>query len=182
MTETVGVYPGTFDPPTIAHVAIAEAAVLQGGVDRLDLAVSESPLGKSDADVAALDARVLLLDAIAESRPWLNIVVNQGGLISDIAAGYDAVVIGADKWGQVVDPAWYGGSVAARDEALRRLPRVLLAPRDGVVPEGLPADALVLDLPSEHGSISSTGARDGRTDWIASEVARLWNPPARGGC
>jgi hypothetical protein len=179
VTETVGVYPGTFDPPTVAHVAIAEAALLQGGLDRLDLVVSESPLGKIDADVAALDARVRLLDAIAEARPWLRIIVNKGGLISDIAAGYDAVVLGADKWQQVVDPAWYGGSVEARDEAVRLLPRVLIAPRDGFVTERLPPGALVLDLPSVHGSVSSTGAREGRIEWVALDVAGMWKP--RGG-
>ena len=179
MRETVGVYPGTFDPPTVAHVAIAEAAVQQAGLDRLDLAVSESPLGKNDAGVAPLATRVRLLEAITETRPSLNVVVNPGGLISDIVAGYDAVVLGADKWEQVVDPAWYDGSVAARDEAVRRLPRVLLAPRHGFVPQGLPPDALVLDLPSEHLSVSSTGAREGRMEWLASEIHRLWRPPAR---
>lgn len=179
MTGAVGVYPGTFDPPTVAHVAIAEAALQQGGLDRLDLAVSESPLGKSDAVVAPLTTRVRLLEAIAEARPSLNVVVNRGGLISDIVAGYDAVVLGADKWQQVVDPDWYQGSAADRDDAVRRLPRVLLAPREGFVPDGLPPDALVLDLPSEHGSVSSTGAREGRMEWLASEIHRLWRPGGR---
>ena len=52
-------------------------------------------------------------------------------LITDIAAGYDVVVMGADKWAQVRDPAWYDGSTAARDAALARLARVLVAPRPG---------------------------------------------------
>lgn len=179
MSHKVGVYPGTFDPPTVAHVAIAEAAFRQGDLDRLDLVVSESPLGKKESAVAPMETRVEFLNAIGETRPWLTVIVDRGGLISDIATGYDAVVLGADKWQQVVDPAWYGGSVRVRDEAVERLPRVLLAPRDGFVPDGLPGDALVLDLPSEHGSISSTGARDGRTDWVAHEISRLWTPPAR---
>ena len=27
--------------------------------------------------------------------------------LADIAAGYDALVLGADKWAQVLDPAFY---------------------------------------------------------------------------
>jgi hypothetical protein len=141
------------------------------------LVVSGSPLGKKDAGVAPLDDRVRLLGAVAESRAWLSVAVNDGGLIVDIAAGFDAVVIGTDKWLQVTDPAWYGGSVAARDAAVARLPRVLLAPRHGVVPQDLPAGALVLDLPDEHGAISSTGVREGNLEWLAEDALDLWTPP-----
>ena len=41
-----GVYPGSFDPLTIAHLAIAEAAVHEAPLDHLDLALSRSALGK----------------------------------------------------------------------------------------------------------------------------------------
>lgn len=176
MTETVGVYPGTFDPPTVAHVAIAEAAWRQGGLDRLVLAVSKSPLGKKDSGVSQLDQRVPLLDAVAATRTWLSVAVNDGGLISDIAAGYDAVVLGSDKWVQVTDPGWYGGSDSARDAAVALLPRVLLAPRNGVVPADLPAGALVLQLPLEHGIVSSSGVRDGNIEWLAEDALELWTP------
>ena len=47
-THRRGVYPGSFDPPTIAHVAIAEAALLQAGLDRLDFAISRIALGKEE--------------------------------------------------------------------------------------------------------------------------------------
>ncbi len=42
----IGVYPGSFDPPTVAHLAIAEAARDQAGLDRVVLAVSRAALGK----------------------------------------------------------------------------------------------------------------------------------------
>ena len=74
---------------------------------------------------------VAVLEAVASSRPWLGVAVTEARLIADIAARYDVVVLGADKWAQVLDPAWYGGSTEARDEALARLPRVLVAPRAG---------------------------------------------------
>ncbi len=82
-------------------------------------------------------------------------IVTDEQLIADIAAGYDVVVMGADKWAQVRDPAWYGDDPAARDAALARLPRVLVAPRPGFTIVG----AEVLELPDHLGAVSSTAAR-----------------------
>ena len=36
-----GVYPGSFNPPTVGHVAIVEAAIRLHDLDRIDLVVSE---------------------------------------------------------------------------------------------------------------------------------------------
>ena len=160
-----GVYPGSFDPPTIAHVAIAEAAVRAGALDHLDLAISRVTLGKDAADQAPVDIRRAFVARLAASRPWLHVVVTEAQLITDIAAGYDVVVMGADKWAQVCDPAWYGGSTGDRDAAVARLARVLVAPRPGFVVAG----AEVLDVPLHLAAVSSSSARAGRTDLIAPE-------------
>ncbi len=162
---TRGVYPGSFDPPTIAHVAIAEAAVRAGALDRLDLAVSRVALGKNAAAQRPLAARLGLIERLMVSRPWLGVIVTDAQLISDIAAGYDIVVMGADKWAQVRDPAWYGGSVSERDAALARLARVLVAPRPGFEV----VDADVLDLPAHLGAVSSSAVRAGSHELIAPE-------------
>src|SRR5262245_66145334 len=100
-------YPEPFTPPTIAHLAVADAARRQGGLDRLDLGLSVAALGKSPGDGPPVDRRRAVLESVAASRPWLGVVVTDARLIADIAAGYDAVVLGADKWAQVLDPAWY---------------------------------------------------------------------------
>jgi nicotinic acid mononucleotide adenylyltransferase len=92
----VGAYPGTYNPPTVAHLSIAEAAWRQGGLDRLDLLVSRDPLGK-DAVGPSLDDRMRILGVIASTRSWLDVRVTDDRLISDVAAGYDAVVVGVDK-------------------------------------------------------------------------------------
>jgi hypothetical protein len=168
---TVGAYPGTFNPPTVAHLSIAEAAWRQGALDRLDLVVSTVPLGK-DPIGPPLEVRMSVLEAIAASRPWLGVRVTEGKLIAEVAEGYDAVVVGADKWLQVIDPAWYGGSTAARDAAVARLPRILLVARPPhALTADLPPGALVLDIDPGHGSVSSTAARAGRRDWMAAEAA-----------
>jgi hypothetical protein len=169
----VGAYPGTFNPPTVAHLAIAEAAWRQGHLDRVELVVSLEPLGKSDDPLAGpvLSDRLAVLDTIVASRPWLSVRSTELQLIADVAAGYDAVVLGADKWLQVLDVAWYDGSVAARDAAVAALPRLLLAPRASHdVAEPLPAGALVLDLDEVHAPVSSTAVRAGRRVWMAPEA------------
>jgi predicted RNA-binding protein with PIN domain len=166
--ERRGVYPGSFDPPTIAHAAIAEAAVRAAQLDALDLAISERALGKDAATQRPLAERLAAIERLTATRPWLHVVVTDAQLIADIAAGYDAVVMGADKWEQVRDPAWYDNDPAARDAALARLPRVLVAPRAGLTIVG----AEVLELPPELGEVSSTAARAGSHHLIAPEVRR----------
>lgn len=167
-SERRGVYPGSFDPPTIAHAAIAEAAVLAADLTQLDLAISRVALGKDAETQRPLAARLAALERLTASRPWLQVVVTDAQLITDIAAGYDAVVMGADKWEQVCDPAWYGDDRAARDAALARLPRVLVAPRAGFGVAGAEA----LELPEDLGAVSSTAARGGEHHLIAPEARR----------
>jgi hypothetical protein len=157
-----GAYPGTFDPPTIAHLAIAEAARAQCGLDRLDFVLNRRPLGKDSP--RALDRRLAMLEAVATTRPWLGVAVTDDLHLADIAHGYDVLVLGADKWAQVLDAAFYD-SIPARDDAVARLPRLACAPRDGLtVPDG----CVVLDVDLSH--VSSTAARAGRVDFVLPEV------------
>ena len=105
-----------------------------------------------------------MLEAVAATRPWLAVVVTDRVHLADIAAGYDALVLGADKWAQVLDPAFYASS-RARDEAVARLPLLAVAPRDGLP---VPDDCVVLDVDLSH--ISSTAARGGRDDLVVPEA------------
>ncbi len=179
----VGAYPGTFNPPTVAHLAIAEAAWRQGGLDRIELVLSRSPLGKDPA-VPSFEHRLQVLDAVAASRPWLAVTVTDKRLIADVAAGYDAVIMGTDKWIQVCDPAWYGGSPLARDAAVARLPKVLLVERPGYesIRPG-PDRALLLIVDRDHAEVSSSQVRAGRRRWMAPEAAAFdaatgaWSDP-----
>jgi hypothetical protein len=174
----VGAYPGTFNPPTVAHLAIAEAARRQGRLDRVDLIVSRLPLGKNPVQ-PSLERRMTVLEAIAANRPWLGVRLTDQQLIADVSAGYDAVVLGADKWEQINDAGWYTGSGAARDATLARLPRLLLVPRPPHdLPAILPPDALILEVDADHRSVSSTEARAGRPEWMAPEAsaAGWWDP------
>jgi len=187
----IGVYPGSFNPPTIAHLAIAEAAVHQLGLDRIDLVISIDPLGKDGAGQVRLRDRLTVLHAVAAERPWLEVRSTEHRLITDIADGYDVIVVGADKWAQMLDPRWYGNSVDSRDRAVASLGTVALAPRP-VDPS--PADhpigrvgpvVVELDLHPSHRSVSATSVRAGRREWMANAAAAFdeetgaWSDPDR---
>jgi hypothetical protein len=180
---TVGAYPGSFNPPTVAHLAVVDAAIAQLGLDRLDLVVSRVALGKPAPPGPRFDDRVAVLETIARRVPGLAVRVTDVQLLADVAAGYDVLVLGADKWAQVVDPAWYGDSAAARDEALARLPEVVVVPR---WPWPVPG-ARVLGIDAAHGEVSATAARASRRDWMAPEAAAFdartgaWTDPDRYG-
>jgi hypothetical protein len=164
----LGAYPGTFDPPTVAHLAIADAAWNQCELDRVDLVLNRRPLGKQD--VRPLAIRVAMLEAVAATRPWLSVVVTDDLHLADIADGYDVLVLGADKWAQVLDPMFYD-STADRDDAVARLPQLAIAPRHGLL---LPDDSVVLDVDLSH--VSSTAARAGREDLILPEAIPFLRP------
>lgn len=159
----VGVYPGSFDPLTIAHLAVARAAVEHLHLDRVVLALSRSALGKEHLGADTLAHRVAAIEHAAVSRPWLGVAVVESRLVADIAQGYDAVVMGADKWAQVMDPAWYGGDEAERDRAVARLPRLAVAPRGTTA---VPAE-LLLAVTDEVAGVSASAVRAGRRDWAA---------------
>jgi hypothetical protein len=166
-------FPGSYNPPTVAHLAMAEATMRQCGVERVDLVLSRSALGKESVVRPTVDERAAVLDAVAANgRPWLGVVVTDDQLLVDIAAGYDVLVLGADKWEQVMDPVFYGGSIAQRDAAVARLPRLAVARRrTHDVPMG--PHVVVLDV--DHHEVSSTAARAG-----ARDLMRAWRSPACG--
>lgn len=163
-----GVYPGSFDPLTVAHLAIADAARAQCGLDRLDLVVSHVALGKEDRHQTPPVDRLAHIARATPDRPWLSARDTTAQLLADIADGYDLLVVGADKWHQLHDPRFYGGSEAAMRAALARLPRVAVAPRAGVP---LPVDdhVTILDVDPAHHEVSSTGVRAGRLEWRAGD-------------
>jgi len=133
---------------------------------RIDLVVSRVALGKEHVDLPLFDDRVAVLNDVARSHRWLGVRVTDARLLVDIAHGYDVLIMGADKWAQVLDPSWYG-SEAARDAAVAELPRVLVAPRPGSETSG----AEVLPLDDDHRQVSSSAARDGQRALMLPEAA-----------
>lgn len=177
----IGVYPGSFNPPTRAHLEIALAARDVHRLHRVDLAVSSVALGKESVMVPRFDERLEVIRASVAGIDGIGVVVTEAQLIVDIAAEYHVVVMGADKWAQVNDPAWYDDDHEARDAAIARLPELALAPR---APHAVPAESR-LPVPDDLLEISSSAARNGRTEWM-TEAARsfdaatgAWTEPHR---
>jgi hypothetical protein len=158
-----GVFPGSFDPPTIAHLAIGEAAVRSHELDVVVFSLSNDPLGKVTDDQSPVNDRIAVLRLEASRRAWLDVQVTGQRLLADIAEGFDVLVLGADKWQQIQDPSFYGNSGAARDAALARLPTMAIAPRP---PHEAPTE-LLLEIDPNLSLVSSTGARGGRSLWRA---------------
>jgi len=98
---------------------------------------------------------------LAAARHWLDVAVSEHRLIADVCQGYDVVVMGADKWAQVLDPSFHESEDHWR-ASMARLPRVAVARRGDLPIEG---DVLVLDV--DLGAVSSTAVREGRHDWRA---------------
>jgi predicted RNA-binding protein with PIN domain len=151
---------------TIAHLAIAEAAREQAQLDGIDFVLSRDALGKPLAH-SPLAERVAAVERAARSRPWLGVVVSDAQLLVDVARGYDALVMGADKWEQIHELQWYADE-NARDAALAALPRVLVVPRPGYATHG----ADVLDIEEALTHVSSTRARAGEHHLVAPEARR----------
>jgi nicotinic acid mononucleotide adenylyltransferase len=159
----IGVYPGSFNPPTLAHIEIALAVIEHHRLDRLDLAVSTVALGKDVVERPRFEERIEVIRASVAEHSTIDVVVTSSRLIVHIAAGYDVVVMGADKWAQISEVEWYA-DLSARDAALAALPRLALVPRPP------------LDVPDEHLvpvradilKISSSAVRAGRVEWMTT--------------
>ena len=159
------VYPGSFDPPTIAHLAIATAALVQCGCQSLTFVLSRAALGKEGRDDSVEQRAAVLRDLVDGDR--FTVEVTSSRLIVEIARGYDVVVVGADKWAQVLDPSWYA-DVQARNAAVASLPHVALVPRPPHEPPSPGGRLTVVELADPTlAAVSSTAVRAGRSDWAA---------------
>jgi Cytidylyltransferase-like len=156
-------YPGTFNPPTIAHLAVATAALEQLGVDEVQFVLTERTLGKNDAAMPAAHLRAQEIRSLSNGR-FASAITSQS-LLTDIAQGFDWLIMGADKWHQINELQWYENRVDLRDAAIKALPNVAVVPRP---PFTVPPQVVRLEIPEHFVDVSSTAVRLGRTDWHAT--------------
>ena len=134
----LAVMSGSFNPPTRAHLGLAQAALATGQFDRLCFALAVRTVNKEQIVGATLAERCAMLAALVRDEPRLAAAVTNRGLYVEQAQAIQAAfaprdlafVVGFDKIVQIVDPRYY----ADRDAALRDLfarARFLVAPRDG---------------------------------------------------
>ncbi|HEY7061612.1 MAG TPA: hypothetical protein VII06_09045 [Chloroflexota bacterium] len=143
--RAVGVLPGSFDPLTAAHAALARAALRHGGLDSLLFLLSVYVVDKGDAAQAALADRALVLTRHVARRPRCGVAVCNRGLYVEEAEALMPLlpagamlwfVVGFDKIVQVFDPRYYADRAAALDR-LFALAGFLVAPRADAGPGDL---------------------------------------------
>lgn len=163
-----GAFPGSFNPLTIAHIEIARLAREQHDLHEVHLIVSHTALDKPDPPGPGFRERIDALEADARAYDWLFVATTDMQLIADIADGFDVVIMGADKWAQVNDIAYYDDE-DHRAAAIARLPAVVVAERDGVEIAG----AEPLRTSDAIRAVSSTRARAGEDHLMAPEARIL---------
>ncbi len=134
----LGVLAGSFNPPTRAHVALAESARQHGGCEVVLWTISRVTVDKERVTRAPLDLRLATLVALTSALPHDAVACINRGLYADQAQAVRVVlphlrdlafIIGYDKIVQILDPHYYTDRDAALD-ALFGLAEVLVAPRD----------------------------------------------------
>jgi nicotinic acid mononucleotide adenylyltransferase len=128
----VALLPGSFNPPTAAHLLLAERA-LREGFDDVILLLARNTVGKEPSGLIPED-RLLAMRAAANGA--YGVGASSHGLYADQAEaagrlypGADITfLVGSDKVEQIFDPRWYDD----RSSALERLfgsASLMVAPR-----------------------------------------------------
>lgn len=122
----VGILPGSFNPPTIAHTNLASAALRQFSLDHVVYSLSSIIVDKEQAHGLCQEDRLFLLSLLARDLPSFAVALVNRGLYSDQALAFrasfgDAVelwfIVGMDKVLQIFDPKYYDD----REQALELL-------------------------------------------------------------
>jgi nicotinic acid mononucleotide adenylyltransferase len=156
---TLVVFPGSFNPPSTAHLALLKQARQfvalhagaqggpreAGGHVQLYAAVSKHIVDKESVERPLLLDRIMLLSLLLRRRlPRAGVLLFNRGLYVEqaeaVRMAFPAVrrlyfLLGYDKIVQILDPHYYADRAAALDE-LFNLARLLVAPRgDGGIEE-----------------------------------------------
>jgi nicotinate-nucleotide adenylyltransferase len=185
----LGVLPGTFNPPTRAHLALGQAALAY--CDEVLFVLPRALPHKDYGGVGFHDRLRLIAKAVA-SHPQFAAASSEGGLFLEIAAECQAA------YGDSVEIAFLCGRDAAerivgwkyeREEMLAEMFErftLLVARRQGhyVAPEHLAARIQCLDIDEGWDAVSATEVREriaAGAEWrelvppaIAAEVLRLY--------
>ena len=166
-------FPGAWNPPTVAHVAMARAALEYAGEV---IWVLPRAFPHKAFDGASFEQRLEMLCRIARTEPGLSVAVSEGGLyfeIADEARAYFgsaveiALLCGRDAAERIA--AWDYGRPGVFDEMADRY-RLLVAERAGefLPPPRHAGRVLRVEMGGEFAEVSSTELRrrirDGE-DW-----------------
>ncbi|MGH7858236.1 MAG: hypothetical protein ACREQY_13005, partial [Candidatus Binatia bacterium] len=187
----VAVFPGAFNPPTLAHVALADAA-RDLPFDAIFFSVGRVTLDKDDSGLLRED-RLWLLCRLATRDSRFGVVVQNRGLYSEMSESMRrllpeledlAFIIGTDKVPQLFEPKYYDDTDARLDSLFRKA-RFLVAPRGtdtraaleeilSTPPASRFADRFAwLPVPERWRGVSASLARDG---WVRGDTGERHLP------
>ena len=163
--SSLAVLPGTFNPPTRAHMAMAEAALAH--CDQV-LFVLPRVLPHKNYSGVGFEHRLSLLKASVAGHPRFAVAASDGGLFLEIAGecreafGPDleiALLCGRDAAERIV--GWQYEREDMLSEMFERF-KLLVARRRGayVAPEHLSSRIVCLDIAGRWDHVSATEVRD----------------------
>lgn len=203
--HSIGLLPGSFNPLTRAHLALARAARRSAQLDLVIFAVAARTVDKEGVTRASIPDRLAQLAAYARRDTGSAVVLLNRGLYVEQAkalgpyiagsAARLAIIVGFDKVVQILDPRYYANRDAALADLFSRA-RLLAAPRaeeDEAALDALllrpdnrayAAQVSYLDLPPRYRQDSATQARrlladagDAETAFTGGDDARALVPP-----
>ncbi len=137
VTAPLLLLPGSYNPPTTAHLALAQTTLQAIPQASLALVLGTTIINKEQTERATLLDRTLLLDQIARRTGQMGVFLTNQGLYVEQAKAARAAfpraseivfVVGYDKIEQIFDPRYYHDRDAALKD-LFALASFLVAPR-----------------------------------------------------
>jgi len=172
MSRRVGLLGGTFDPPHLGHLVVAECARVELGLDEVRLLVAGDPWMKKTT--LSPDERVAMARAAVAEDPYLSVddreVRRQGPTYTaDTLAEIRAEEPDTDLWFVLGEDAAAGLADWKRvDEAFALATFVVVTRPDSPVPDAsiLPDEVVHLEIPQLE--VSSTELRERFVDGRAT--------------
>lgn len=122
----VGIFPGSFNPLTVAHTELARRACTALRLDRVFFTLAKVTVDKEQVTGLSLADRLLLLTLYAQQHNDTGVTLVNRGLYFEQAQAFRSLwgvqtelhfVVGMDKLRQIFDPRYYQD----RDAVLRQL-------------------------------------------------------------
>ncbi|HVW84032.1 MAG TPA: hypothetical protein VHB50_05110 [Bryobacteraceae bacterium] len=169
----MALFPGAWNPPTVAHLAIARAALIWAGEVVWTL---PRAFPHKEFDRARLEDRVEMLGRIAEAEPQFSVALTDGGLYLEMAQearefyGPDAeirLVCGRDAAERIA--RWDYGRPGVFEDMIGRFPMLVAGRAGEYAPDPEHAERItVLDAGPGFDEVSSSEVRrrmEGGEDW-----------------
>jgi nicotinate-nucleotide adenylyltransferase len=166
-TGKIGLLPGAFNPPTVAHAAVAQAARVQHGLGQVVFLLPEVFPHKGYVG-ATFDDRLAMLGVVVKGEEGFAVASSDKGLFIDIARQTREtcgprveifLICGRDAAERIV--GWDYGEGPSFAEQLEEF-QLLVASRGGdyVAPAGYEDQIHAINLPGSLETISSTSIRE----------------------